>query len=191
MDDRYIKLESQRMLRIKYIIFLPGGVLLLYCVFAGLLKLNGAHGNFEKSIVEWFWPATMVMIVAFGASAYQYYTKFSRLYSSMDVKNRLRLLIRDEQGAEISAYGPWQWYGCYVKVYAKYGMYKKQLFIYLFSDQKPYCVIRHELGAFSDPPPGFMEVQTPFGVDAPTFYTRAFEELMGMIANNGVALIRP
>jgi hypothetical protein len=89
--------------------------------------------------------------------------------------------IRFPNGTELTQKGKWEIIGTYTKTYAKYGMYYKNLALVLFCDDKPFCLLRHQLGGAHSAPGGFMEVGQLINPTGSEFWCKKVPLIFGML----------
>lgn len=159
------------------IIALPLGLVM------GYLLINIMHAAFDKRLfMEGFLGfGIFIFIAGIIAEILIWYRTKGTLRISKDGDNSLQIEIDFPSGMAELAKGAWACEGIYTKEYEKFGMYKKHLALHLSCDQKPFCLLRHDLAPIKAEPQHFALVNTLYNRGGTEYWCKGVEEIFALI----------
>lgn len=157
---------------------LPTGMLGAYLI---INLLNASFG--DKLFIKAFLPFGLILFVAgiIAIIAVWYRTK-GVLRVSRSSDNSLQIEVDFPSGMAELAKGTWSCEGIYTKEYEKLGMYKKHLALHLSCDQRPFCLLRHDLAPIKPEPEHFTLVNQLFNRGGTEYWCKGVEEIHAIIA---------
>ncbi len=149
----------------------------------GYLLINMLHAAFDKRLfMEGFLGVGIFIFIAgIIAEILIWYRTKGTLRISKDTDNSLQIEIDFPSGLAELAKGTWACEGIYTKEYEKFGMYKKHLAVHLSCDQKPFCLLRHDLAPINAEPQHFTLVDELYNRGGTEYWCKKAEEVYALI----------
>lgn len=167
--------RSSRMAQI--IIALPLGLL------GGYLLINMVNAaTHQRLFIKGFLaPALVLFVIGIIAEILIWYRTKGVLRVSKSSDTSIQIEIVFSSGTEELAKGTWATEGIYTKEYEKLGMYKKHLALHLSCDQKPFCLLRHELAPIKSEPQHFKLVNELYNLGGTEYWCKKAEMIHEII----------
>lgn len=170
-----IQSRSSRIAQI--IIALPLGMI------GGYLIINLLNAAFDKRlfIKGFLAPALILFVLGIIAEIVIWYRTKGLLQISKTSDQDLQIEIHFPSGMAELAQGTWSCEGIYTKEYEKFGMYKKHLALNLSCNQRPFCLLRHDLAPIKAEPSHFSLVDELYNRGGTEYWCKGVEEIHALI----------
>jgi len=150
----------------------------------GYLIVNFVHIAFDKRLFMrgFFVPAIMLFVVGIIAEVLIWYFTKGKLVISKDKSGNMEIEVSfPSEDPEIDK-GTWTTESMYMKTYARYGMYTKNLAVSLACNGRPLYLLRHQLGGIHSAPAHFMQVNALYNPGGTEYWCKKTVELEAFLS---------
>lgn len=170
-------IQSRSSKNAQIIVALPVGLI------GGYLLINVMNASFGERLFmkDFLGLGIIIFVLGIIAEIIIWYRTKGKLYISKGSDNSLQIEIDFPSGMAELAKGTWKCEGIYTKEYEKFGMYKKHLALHLSCDQRPFCLLRHDLAPIKAEPKHFSLVNQLYNRGGTEYWCKGVEEIYALI----------
>jgi hypothetical protein len=152
--------------------FISGGASAYFVV-------NAVSWCFGKAGFEpgWKWFAFILVVAPMLVAIFIRLTSTGKFLIRQLSGGQLEILIEQKNGNGIHAKGNWSYVAQYRKIETKYGLKAKFMYLKLYCNQKPFCVLRHDRKPIEKSPAGFDLVDEVFISATPIYFCKKTYEV--------------